>query len=607
MPSGVFAEPDGGLLTGTKAVNARQLDPGRYVATPKRLLGAGLRSVLLADGPVPVVRMVAAVLADVAARAGQQPGGAGRPGTVLTHPAGWDRDLQQALVAAAGQAGLAGARVLAEPVAAALHLGRGCAPGAHIAVYDLGGGTFDAAVLRRTGPGFEVAATGGQTAIGGEWFDELLRRHLDAGPLGQLAAWRQLNDPGPGQDTDIEAYTAWRNKVELLRENIRFTKEVLSEEKSWGLIIPGHPEGWTVTRETLEDVLRDPLGQTVEVLAATIADAGLASGQLAAIYLVGGASRTPLVRELLAERFPGKVTSHPDDPQTVVALGAAASYHTATNPRDPSPPPPPPPSPPPPRLVRWQNHLTLTPAGPGTSIRLQRYEARAPSRFSIIVRRQAASETFGAFVQAVEQEERQGGMEMAQPRAINVAGATLGLLQHGHGTADGAPMTFTHVYAAFSSFLVNTWTRGTPAAAVEELSVDFRTVGSADQLTLAMAVPPEVRTAMREHFVARVKGRLSNCVLTATTGVLAEGTDTPETAAEHLLAEARRAVPKIRVRASAPDVFLNSRLCVHHLLIVAQRQEHWWTGIVDGRFVRIAVSGAPRRLAERCRDLVSLR
>jgi actin-like ATPase involved in cell morphogenesis len=330
MPSGVFAQDDGSLFTGTDAISLRQIDPDRYVDTPKRRLGNGERTILLPDGPVPVVRVVSAVIRDAAAEAISRHGGTLPAGTVLTHPASWDDELQRVLRDAARDAGLSNVRVLVEPVAAALHLGRGRhQPGEHIAVYDLGGGTLDVAVLRQTAEGFQVAATGGRTDIGGEWFDEWLRERLNSGPLSQVEAWQRLSGPPPDQDGDFDAYLDWRSKQEQLKASIRRTKEDLSDKNAWPMHIPGYREGWTVTRETLEDVLREPLERTADVLAATITAAGLGPDQLSAIYLVGGASRTPLVTKLLSEKFPGQVKPQRDDPQTVVALGAAAGYQGA--------------------------------------------------------------------------------------------------------------------------------------------------------------------------------------------------------------------------------------------------------------------------------------
>jgi molecular chaperone DnaK len=621
MPSGVFAEADGGLLTGTKAANARQLDPERYVATPKRLLGAGLRTVPLAGGPLPVARMVSAVLADAARRAGQQHGGTVPPRTVLTHPASWDTDLQRVLVAAAREAGLAGVRVLAEPVAAALHLGRERRPGEHIAVYDLGGGTFDAAVLRCTAGGFEVAATDGRTSIGGEWFDELLHRHLGAGPLGQVPAWRQLAGPGPGKETAFDAYLAWRNKVELLKENIRFTKEVLSDENSWGLIIPDYPEGWTVTRETLEGVLDEPLQQTADVLAATIAAAGLAPGQLSAIYLVGGASRTPLVRQLLASRFPGKVVSSPGDPQTVVALGAAASWDHATDPDQPATPPPrktaqkkeeEAPTPP----ATWHSRLAIVPADAKAPVRLDRYEVSGLPCFGILARRQTDSQdTIGAFIEAQQRNERQEGWTLTPPRAARITGAEVGLTQRESGTDNtDKERTRTRVYAAVSAFLVTAWSSDTdgtrPGTGADSLSIEFRTVGQADQLGLSLTLAVPCPSGVRERLSARVRLSWSGDygLVTASTGPAPDGVGTPEELAGQFMARHRKINPAARIGAPVPDVFLGSRLCVRQAVTAVRKpQDHWWTGLVDGQFVVIRVEGAARRQAEKCRDVIALR
>jgi molecular chaperone DnaK len=624
MASGIFVEADGGLSTGAKAVNQRQLDPERYIDTPKRPLGEGVPVILLSSGPVSVPRMVSAVMGEAAAQASKQRNGTAPPRTVLTHPATWDLELQQTLVTAARDAGLTDVRVLAEPVAAALHLGRDqCQPGDHIAVYDLGGGTFDAAVLRRTAEGFEVEATGGQTSIGGEWFDRLLRDRLGSGPLGQIEAWRRLSGSPPDMKTDFDAYVAWLDQVDKLKDNVRFTKEVLSEEKSWGLIIPGYPEGWTVTVEMLNGVLREPLEQTVDVLASTIADAGLGAGQLAAIYLVGGASRTPLVRELLADRFPQKVVKRQGDPQTVVALGAAAGYDDATDPYQPRPPRllqiRPRPETAVPReqvaespLVAWKSRLGLAAGalGPATGYEVATYEAKAGHQFSITaVRKPDKEKAFRAFVAGVEKTQGQAGWHLTGAEPAIFGGASLGLTQRQSGVSEGRRATLTRVYAAASGLMVTAWARDwpAPAAAVDSLTIEFRTAGPNDQLTLAMMLPARVLPTMREDMHVRARWNKAGYPIWALTGPLPEGTATDEQVAQRLIAEVRQR-SRFVVKVAARDVFLGSRPCVYHLLaFTATVGEHWWTGIVDGRFVRIAARGETRRQATKYREVITLR
>jgi actin-like ATPase involved in cell morphogenesis len=631
MPSGVFAEPEGGLFTGTMAANKRQLNPDLYIPTPKRLLDAGVRTIPLPNGPLSIVRIVSAVMGEAAARASELHDGTAPFRTVVTHPADWDPELQRVLVTAAREAGLTRVRVLVEPVAAALHLGReGRGPGDHIAVYDLGGGTFDAAVLRRTAEGFEVAAKGGQT-IGGEWFDELLRQQLDSGPLGQIEAWRRLSGLRPDKTTDFPGYVAWRKDEEQLKENIRFTKEVLSDEKSWELIIPGYAEGWTVTREALESCLREPLIQTVDVLVSTVADAGLRAEQLAAVYLVGGASRIPLVRELLWERFPEKVVNRKGDPQTVVALGAAGAYEDAEDPDQPRKPPirkdpslKDPPRKDPPKengpglgaTRPWQSRLAIAPAGPRISVRLDRYEVTGLPYFGILARRQKDRlDTFGGFVEAQERTERAAGWTLTPPKAVSVAGAELGLTQRESGRSPSSP-TIARVYASASRLLITAWSSdvdGTqPGAGVESLSVQFRTTGTVDRLDLGLKLPRNNLVDVRETLVAQVRLSLFTDYtrVTVESGPLPVGIGNPEQMAEHCFEEFKKSNPGARlVLPASPGVFLRSRLCVSQRVKVSPkgRLEQWWTGLTDSGFVWIAVAGGSTRLAERIRDMVTLR
>jgi actin-like ATPase involved in cell morphogenesis len=327
MPSSVFVERNGSLTTGTQASNKRQLDPDHFVASPKRFISSGATIVPLASGPVTVSELIAAVFGSVLTRAGERHGDTVPHHVVLTHPADWSADQSAVLKSAAGAAGLGGPELVPEPVAAAEHLGAtDLAPGDHIAVYDLGGGTFDAAVLTRDAAGMHVAAVGGAVGIGGEMFDELLRERLGAGALASVPEWRRLTGPPPDRETDRDAYRSWRRDRVLLDEQICLAKESLSDHRTADLVIPGYDEAWTITREELEEVVSEPIGRTVDILAETIRSAGLEARDLKGVYLVGGASRIPLVRTLLGNQLEVAV-ERKGDPQTVVALGATEALH----------------------------------------------------------------------------------------------------------------------------------------------------------------------------------------------------------------------------------------------------------------------------------------
>ena len=163
LPSAVYLDPDGQLTVGRDAQRLARLDPTRFEPNPKRRIDDG--EVLLGDRAVPVVQLIGAVLRTVAVEVRRQLGGAPPDEVRLTHPAQWGASRQNVLVSAARAAGLgANLLLIAEPVAAAAQFtrlpGRALPPGGTVAVYDLGGGTFDIAVVGRTLAAPGVHATG---------------------------------------------------------------------------------------------------------------------------------------------------------------------------------------------------------------------------------------------------------------------------------------------------------------------------------------------------------------------------------------------------------------------------------------------------------------
>jgi hypothetical protein len=216
---------------------------------------------------------------------------------------------------AARLSGLQNPHFVSEPVAAALHYSEvHVEVGQFVAVYDLGGGTFDTAVLRRTRDGFEVAGPpGGIADMGGEVFDDRLYRHFGA----QLASrdpdtWRLLSNP-----TDRR----WAEENADFRSRIRDTKERLSDDNSAELYVSSFDTDVRLTRAEFEELIRADLQLSVEELARTVADAGIEPEELAAVYLTGGSSRIPLVTTLVHERFK-RLPATRGDPKCVVALGA---------------------------------------------------------------------------------------------------------------------------------------------------------------------------------------------------------------------------------------------------------------------------------------------
>ncbi|MGX7673111.1 Hsp70 family protein [Plantactinospora sp. DSM 117369] len=313
LPSAVCLDPGGTPLTGRDASRAARLDPARFEPAPKRRIDDG--AVLLGDREVPVTELVGAVLRRVSVEAYRQLGGVDE--VRLTHPARWGERRRTVLVAAARAAGLPPPRLVAEPVAAAAYypavLGTVLPPGRALAVYDLGGGTFDAAVVRRTADGFDVLAESGLTDLGGLDFDQALVEHLGRGYAGgRTELWHGLLSP---------ADAGQRRARELLYDDVRAAKELLSRAASAELHLPALDLRAHLTRDELESLIRRQLQQTVNCLARTIAAARLDPADLVGIFLVGGSSRIPLAARLIHAEL-GVAPTTLEQPETVVAEGA---------------------------------------------------------------------------------------------------------------------------------------------------------------------------------------------------------------------------------------------------------------------------------------------
>ena len=321
MPSGVLLDDRGNLMVGAAAERFVGSSPDHYERSPKRRLGD--RVMLLGGHPVEPVAAIAAILSRVleVAVAGQ-----GSPPEALrmTVPARWGAVRAGLLSEAAVRAGLPEPVLVPEPVAAALFAAEtGLAPGSHVAVYDLGGGTLDTAVLRRNDTGFEViGAPGGNDQMGGELFDDLVLEHLGA-RIAEVApdAWEQVR---------YSSERPWQRLGHELRIEARRAKEALSSATEYDLYLgaPLDMEG-RVTRDELEGLLRPALVESVAELVATVRRAGITPADLDRVYVVGGATRTPLVVRLIAEEL-GKMPVTWGDPKAAVVLGAASPAALAT-------------------------------------------------------------------------------------------------------------------------------------------------------------------------------------------------------------------------------------------------------------------------------------
>lgn len=307
LPSAVYAEPDGTLSVGRDAIHSARLDPARFEPNPKRRIDDGL--VLLGDREFPVVELISAVLARVAEEWHRAVGPV-RPDVTLTCPATWGATRRTLLADAAARAGLRDARLVAEPVAAATYfaevLGRDVPIGSVVVVHDFGAGTFDASVVARTASGFEVMAVDGCDDIGGLDVDAALVEYL------RTAEWGRLMEP-----RTIEERRAQRQ----LWDEVRVGKERLSRSQSADFVVPLLDVEAHLTRDELERVARPVLDQTVRVTRGLLRWAELPEGRLAGVFLVGGASRIPLVATLL-HRVLGEAPVVIEQPELVVAEGS---------------------------------------------------------------------------------------------------------------------------------------------------------------------------------------------------------------------------------------------------------------------------------------------
>ncbi|SDT77377.1 Hsp70 family protein [Actinoplanes derwentensis] len=324
LPSAVFADSDGNLLVGRDAVHSARLDPARFEPNPKRRVDDGL--ILLGEREFEIVEVISAVLARVAEE-WHRAVGPYRPEVTLTCPAAWGASRRTLLAEAAARAGLEGARLVAEPVAAATYfaevLGRDVPIGSVVVVHDFGAGTFDASVVARTSTGFEVLAVDGRDDLGGLDVDAAIVEHLCTDD------WARLMAPATVEE---------RRARRQLWDDVRIAKERLSRAQSADFVVPLLDVEAHLTREELESVARPVLEQTVQVTQNILRWADLPEGRLAGVFLVGGASRIPLVATLL-HRALGDPPVVIEQPELVVAEGSilAGAALLTTEPAAPGP------------------------------------------------------------------------------------------------------------------------------------------------------------------------------------------------------------------------------------------------------------------------------
>ena len=306
------------ITVGKNAKTNAANDPFNTVSSVKRLMGRSLTDIdssrfpytfSQTDNGVPLlnlpnqqvnpVQVSAEILIALVDRAKQSLGGE-IDGAVITVPAYFDDAQRQATKDAAKLAGLHVLRLLNEPTAAAIAYGLDSGKEGVIAVYDLGGGTFDISILRLHKGVFEVLATGGDSALGGDDFDRLLADYLKT----QLGL-NNNSDPYINQKIIDEAV-----KIKIL----------LSQQDSALVNIQG--QSFSITRKQFEDLIEPLVKRTLAVCRRALKDAQIDFDEVSEVVMVGGSTRVPLVRQLVGHYFKIEpLTSI--DPDKVVAIGAA--------------------------------------------------------------------------------------------------------------------------------------------------------------------------------------------------------------------------------------------------------------------------------------------
>ena len=319
LPSVVHYQQQGHAVGYDARANAAR-DPANTISSVKRMMGRsladiqtryphlpyqlqasenGLPMIATEAGLLNPIRVSSDILKVLAARATATLGG-DLDGVVITVPAYFDDAQRQGTKDAARLAGLHVLRLLNEPTAAAIAYGLDSGQEGVIAVYDLGGGTFDISILRLSRGVFEVLATGGDSALGGDDFDHLLADYI-------------REQAGIADRSDA------RVQRELLDAAID-AKIALSDAQT----VTVNVAGWQgeISRDQFNDLIAPLVKRTLLACRRALKDAGVEADEVLEVVMVGGSTRVPLVRERVGEFF-GRTPLTAIDPDKVVAVGAA--------------------------------------------------------------------------------------------------------------------------------------------------------------------------------------------------------------------------------------------------------------------------------------------
>jgi len=322
LPSVVRYLPNGHANIGYKAQAAQTTDPKNTIVSVKRFMGRGLKDIAYAenlpydfvDAPgmvqlktVAGVKSPVEISAQILATLRQQAEdslGDELVGAVITVPAYFDDAQRQATKDAAQLAGINVLRLLSEPTAAAIAYGLDNGSEGIFAVYDLGGGTFDISILKLSKGVFEVLATGGDSALGGDDFDHRLFCYI-----------HQQEKLAPLSDEDTAT----------LMVKAREAKELLSTKSEVtvdAFLKSGEEVHLTITAETFQEITKHLITKTMNAIKKALRDANVDVDDVDGVVMVGGATRMPHVQRAVGDYF--HTIPHANiDPDKVVALGAA--------------------------------------------------------------------------------------------------------------------------------------------------------------------------------------------------------------------------------------------------------------------------------------------